>query len=657
VLLDDATGTERVVATAKARTRRDLSVGIAEAIDRLLASRPTQASQIAQVSLVSLSTTLATNALVEGTGGRAALVFIGFGPGELERGGLGPALGDAPVLFVDGGHDSMGAERHPFDGTDLARRAAELDVDAFAVTGQFSVRNPAHELAARQALAATGKPVVCGHELSAGLNGPKRALTCLLNARLLGLIDELCRAAAQILSDRGIDAPLMVVRGDGSLVSAPFVRERPIETVLSGPAASMIGAAWLTGIDDLVVSDIGGTTTDVGLLVNGRPTVAAEGALVGGHRTMVEAVEMFTVGLGGDSHVTIDVRSATPSIVLGPRRVTPLAVLANDHRDLVVSVLGGRRFPFRDHDVTFIRLIGAPHPADGPVVERLAAETGGLHDGWMPLDRVATTGLAASAARSLVAKGQAELAAFTPTDAAHVLGLMSGGDTEAATAAAELMAAAPGAGGEPVSPDGRAFARWVVDTVIHRSAETVLRAAVTADGLAATTIDGELVQRALRQERGATALTIAPTARLAAIGASAATYYPGVGQRLATDCIVPDHAEVANAVGAAVGQVRVSRTVTVSQPSRGQYRVHHQLAGDDLGNLEPAIELAVQLIEAEARTDAAAAGATVNAIDVATDVQRRTAMVNGRELFVEAAVTAVASGPPATVDANPTAVR
>ena len=175
---------EGVLAKAKARTRSDLSIGIAEALDQVLeanGSRPAANP----ISLVSLSTTLATNALVEGVGGRVALVFIGFAPAELDRGGLRQALGDAPIIMAEGGHDSYGNEVAPFDIDLLTLEAAALQVDAFAVAGQFSVRNPTHELAAREALMTLGKPVACGHELSAKLNGPKRALTCLLNARLI----------------------------------------------------------------------------------------------------------------------------------------------------------------------------------------------------------------------------------------------------------------------------------------------------------------------------------------------------------------------------------------------------------------------------------------------------------------------------------------
>src|SRR6185436_6593366 len=102
------------------------------------------------------------------------------------------------------------------------------------VTAQFATRNPAHEIAARDVLrAVTGLPVTCGHELSARLNGPRRALTSVLNARLIGLIAGLIAAAERIMDDHGIIAPLMVVRGDGALMTATMAKARPIETILS----------------------------------------------------------------------------------------------------------------------------------------------------------------------------------------------------------------------------------------------------------------------------------------------------------------------------------------------------------------------------------------------------------------------------------------
>src|SRR5690606_5110038 len=168
-------------------------------------------------------------------------------------------------------------------------------VSGFAVCAYFAVRNPAHELSVSEAIRQrTGLPVTASHELTSKLGGPRRALTTLLNARLISMIDRLIDATEGFLEKRGIAAPLMVVRGDGALITSEFARARPIETILSGPAASLVGARHMTGLDDAVVSDIGGTTTDIAVLDGGRLRLDPDGATVGGLRTMVEAVAMRT---------------------------------------------------------------------------------------------------------------------------------------------------------------------------------------------------------------------------------------------------------------------------------------------------------------------------------------------------------------------------
>ena len=241
VIVDEAA--DLVIGKAKSlTTRADLALGIGRAVDAALAGAGVAAKDVA---LVSLSTTLATNALVEGQGGRVALIVIGFDADDLERGGLVEALKGDPVIRIAGGHTHAGTEAAPLDLAPLEAEVATLgaQVMGFAVAARFATRNPAHEAAARALIRrVTGRPVTCSHELSAQLNGPKRALTAVLNARLIGMIDRLVAACERHLEAVGIHAPLMVVRGDGALIAGAMVRERQIETILSSPAASIVGA-------------------------------------------------------------------------------------------------------------------------------------------------------------------------------------------------------------------------------------------------------------------------------------------------------------------------------------------------------------------------------------------------------------------------------
>ncbi len=648
-----------VLAWAKTRTRTDLTLGIREALNQL-------APDPDEISLVSLSTTLATNALVEGVGGRVGLVLIGFDDEALQRAGLAEALGKDPVIKVDGGHDSYGVEAAPLDLTALQAAVADLDVDSFAVAAHFSVRNPDHELAARDFLATTGRPVACSHELSARLNGPKRALTCLLNARLLPLITDLCAAARLIMSELSIDAPLMLVRGDGSLVSADFALARPIETILSGPAASLVGAGYLRGSDELstssttagtvlgtrntvMVSDIGGTTTDIGLVVGGRPSINPDGAVVGGHHTMVEAVDMFTVGLGGDSEIHIN-RSVPASLRLGPRRVTPVSLAAMDDPDTVKRAMSARRAPFREEHVQFVRptgRTGTTSKRDERLLQKMTdrSETNGAI--WHPFDEIVTSSMENSAVWSLVRTGLAQIAGFTPSDASHVLGYQETWDHDAALTAANIMASIGDNRGDPLGENPRAFSQWVVDQLIHQSAEAVLAVALEADGIGADSVNHPLVQRALADPPTLARVTVGSQIDVVGLGASAATYYPAVAKKVGTNGIIPPYAQVANAVGAVVGQVRIAAQCTISQPSKGKFRIHWP-GVDDRADQQPAIDDAIAALTKHVNAQAEEAGA--DEVSISNRVELKTANVEGKEVLVEGLVEVVAVGRPKFAD-------
>ncbi len=327
VLVDHASGA--VLASAKAlTTHHDLSVGIGQA---MAAAFDGQTASPAEVSLVALSTTLATNAIVEGQGSPVCLLLIGYDPELIRQYGFERDLVTENVVYLRGGHDGAGNEGEPLDET--AAREAILAwrdrVDAFAVSGYFGVRNPAHERRGRALVEElTALPVACGHELTTRLNAVRRATTAALNARLIPLLQELIVTVRRTLQGLDIAAPLMVVKGDGSLVRAEWAKRRPIETILSGPAASVVGAWHLAGRRDVWVVDVGGTTTDIAALRDGCPRLNPEGAQVGEWRTMVEAADVHTVGLGGDSHVRLDKGGR---LVIGPRRVVPLCLLASEH--------------------------------------------------------------------------------------------------------------------------------------------------------------------------------------------------------------------------------------------------------------------------------------------------------------------------------------
>ncbi|MEO0622866.1 MAG: hydantoinase/oxoprolinase family protein [Pseudomonadota bacterium] len=624
-------------------TPGDLSVGIGDAMAGAIAA---SAIDPARIGLVSLSTTLATNALVEGQGRPAALVMIGFSEADAARQGLSDGLGRDPLVCVAGGHDALGSPLAPLDEASLLRALDTLpaSVEAIAVCGQFAVRNPEHERRARQLIRERRAiPVTCSHELTAEIGGPRRALTALLNARLTALIDDLIEASLALTEASAIQAPLMVVRGDGALVAAAYARERPIETILSGPAASLVGAGWLTGSPDAVVSDIGGTTTDIAVLRSGRPRLDPQGARVGGHQTLVEAVAMRTHGLGGDSIVDV-VDGSMPSLLsLGPRRAVPLSVLAQQAPKAVHQALDEALAATRVEAAAGRFYVGAGAASGADEIEEELLQQ--LSDGPLPAAAVEGNRKRAAAARRLATQARIRMAAFTPTDAAHVLGLAESADTTAARKGAALFARRRGADGRPMAASPEALAEAVLARLVRRSAEHVLEAALAEDGLSLDGVaNASLAAAALEGRQGIVAPALPLTVPLIGLGAGARVYYPRVGKMLRVETAVPEHADVANALGAVVGGVQISRRSSVSVPSEGRFRAHLPAGPVDYPDADAAEAALAAALEAEVRAAAVTAGA--DAPEIARQTDRREATIEGRTVLVEAVITVTATGRP-----------
>jgi N-methylhydantoinase A/oxoprolinase/acetone carboxylase beta subunit len=650
VLLQDE---DKVLATAKAlTTRHDLAVGIGEAIDAVLRDSGVLPGQIA---MASLSTTLATNALVEGQGGRVALVSIGFDEADLKRQGLEDSLKGDPVIKIKGGHGHAGHEAHPLDLAELKRalQSVAAGVSGFAVASHFATRNPAHEIAARDLIIAeTGKPVSCSHELSAKLNGPKRAMTAVLNARLIGMIDHLISAAEGLLKNRGIDAPLMVVRGDGALVSSAMARLKPIETILSGPAASLVGARWLTGETDALVSDIGGTTTDVAVLRDGRPKIDPMGARVGAFRTMVEAVAMRTTGLGGDSQVHIAREGLTAGVFLGPRRLMPISLCAVTWPDLVLRALERQMALERigDMDGQFVMpVLGRDRTAEGlsdreqRILERIGGQA-------QEMGLVVSNRMELSALDRLVSRGLVMMSGITPSDASHVLGTQDGWNAQAADLALALFARKRTGAGNRLADGSQTLAKMIVDQLTHQTVEALLTVAFSEDGndwggLAPEALARHiLVREGLGHHRGLMSIDAGLNLPLVGLGASAPNYYVAVGKRLNTKMILPEHAGVANALGAVVGQISMRLSGTITSPSEGRFRVHFTDGPQDYSSADAALDALETDLKSRATDQARQAGA--EDVRVTTERDIRQSDVEGRAVFVEAEIRVAASGRP-----------
>ncbi len=604
--------TNEVLASAKALTTRgDLAVGVCEAMERVL-SALSDDDAAAQVRLVSVSTTLATNAVVEGHGSPVCVVLVGFDETMVQRSGLSSAFPGLVIERIAGGHDHNGGEVEKLDTGALADVVAKhaSGVEAFAVASQFAVRNPAHELAARDFI--TGKtslPVTVSTELASALDAPRRALTAALNARLISRISLLIKAVQHAMTRFGIDAPLMMTKGDGSLARAESVALRPIETVLSGPAASLVGAATLSGLSDFILSDMGGTTTDLGVLENGRPQVNEQGADVGGWRTMVQAIDVRTLGLGGDSEVAFDIKGVA---TVGARRSVPVSLIASrfprvmqqledDISDAESGSMAGQFVM-----LPLGRVAGDVQPAglskrEQELLESITTEPSALR-------QLAAGSGAHRTLEALSRKGHVQLAGFTPSDAAHVLGLQNNWSREAAVLAAQLLVRnvfqkAPS--DELVTQ----LAQRVWEETVRLTGRAVLETALGHHAIEPGNAGG-LIDVVCRGEgrRSLARVSISPEVPVVAVGGPVKIYYPEVGKRLECEMVFPNSCEVANAVGAATGLIARTVTIEVNGNGAGVFRVHGPHSVTQFASASDAIDEANRLARETAGAQVSAMG-------------------------------------------------
>ena len=637
-------GTHRILASAKSiTTKGNLALGVgdamAAAVGKLAGKVKTE-----DIRLVCVSTTLATNAVVEGHGNAAGVILIGFDDAMVAKTGIANAFPGLPIARIDGGHDHNGEAVKPLDVAALTAAVESMSpqVTAFAIAAAFAVRNNAHEVAARDLIARlTGKPVTLSSELSNALDAPRRALTALLNARLISRITHLIEAVRAAMDGLGIKGGLMVVKGDGTLASAETVALRPIETVLSGPAASLVGAKWLASCDDFILSDIGGTTTDVAILSGGRPQVAPQGAEVGGWRTMVKAIDVKTIGLGGDSEVQLD---GLGNLIIGPQRAVPVSLLAERFpvtqdlldADLAETEGGSMLGKF------LVRPFGDKGGASVGVTEREAEILARIGNEPVPLRRIAVSSAAQRTVVSLRRKGLLQYCCFTPSDSALVLGLQDNWPTSAAVKAARLMARFRMMK-MPDDTETQSFCREVWHKTVSLSARIILETAMGPKDKDSAVWDAVCEGRG---KVGLARVSLSPSVPIVAVGGPAKVYYEEVAKRLDCEVIFAPFCDVANAVGAAAGQVADKVTLTVEGDGNGAFRIHGDGGTHLFGSGKLAMAEAVKLAEAHALSQARSRGAVDPKITLSVE-KNLLPDAKDDDGLLTATVTAEAIGQPA----------
>jgi N-methylhydantoinase A/oxoprolinase/acetone carboxylase beta subunit len=520
VLMDTATR-EIVLWAKETTTHHDLGIGVGLALEKLLAGGVSPGD----IERLAVSTTLATNAIVEGRGARVGLFVFGY-----VRHFKLPIVAN---IFLKGGHTITGKEDEPLDVEGLVDTIQGLkdEVDSYAVCGAMAIKNPAHELVGEEAISMLdpGKPVFCSHKVSDHPGMRARAATACLHAKLMPLMVGFLSSIQLSMLKLKLSCPVTIICGNGRGASLDLAVERAAITMASGPAAT----AWFgstAGEPTALVVDVGGTTTDVCMIREGRPVLSEEGCLIGQWQTHVEAIDMYTAGGGGDSHI---ICSPKKTIVLQTTRVQPLAMtpdlpdpatwLGCGTKSAIVLPVAGLDEKIVGNDPILCRLQqGAASP------EMLARDT--------PFSGIALE----KKLEQLVYLQQIQMAGFTPTDALHVLGRLELGNTDHARTGAEVLAA-------ELDIDVTTFCKqviWETEKTIENIILDYLGRKIWPDGQATPFLN--------RRNNELFSLAFSVKIPIIGIGAAARMLLPGVAEHLQTTVHFPQYYEVGNAIGAAL---------------------------------------------------------------------------------------------------------
>jgi N-methylhydantoinase A/oxoprolinase/acetone carboxylase beta subunit len=366
-----------------------------------------------------------------------------------------------------------------------------------------------------------------------------------------------------------------------------------------------VGAAWLSGYEaqnqSFIISDIGGTTTDIAVMQAGKVQLNLDGAQVGSFRTMVQAVDVTTEGLGGDTAVEInDLRQlifasykAVPLSLLAVRQPEVLIQLEQQLQDSMIDSMHGSfvLLPFASQSKAFLLPRDASEQ-ERSVLNTLLAE----HPKPLPLRQLARSSSAQRAIKKLVGAGTIQIAQITPSDAAHVTGQQQNWSAQAARLGL-LIACKRRDMSTPTMELAEELAQQIVSETVRRSCQAVLRCALPPEISVSTPILRAVSEGKPRQ--GLVKLGVQLALPLLAVGGPARVYYPAVGERLQTPLHFVTHAEVANAVGAAVAPIREHRHAVVLGDGSGVFRLQSNFANEVFQEPRQALDRAWQLMRAD----------------------------------------------------------
>ncbi len=584
VIYDFETG--QVLSRAKTlTTHHDLKVGITEALRQLPEDLLRQCRQAA------LSTTLATNACVENLGGKGKIIFLGVSRkvfNETWRSYGFRSLDD--ILLVDCKilPDPAASQEPDWELLRSKLPAFLENCDCVSIVQLFSAdHGGAYELRTKELIREFPQfrdiPVILGNTLFADRNAIRRGAGALLNARLVPVVRAFMEAIREVFTSMDLQMPIAIIRSDGSQMSEAFAEERPVETLLCGPAASVIGACTLSDTPNAIVVDMGGTTTDIALVKNHIVRRAESGIQVGDWKTFVKGLYVDTFGLGGDTRIYYD---RGGRIHLAKTRVQPLCTLAAEYPQVLEELRtldeSGRLNVSPLHEY-FILLKDIEDDDSGRFYRSERALCSALKEGPLSYEKacsvmgkdIYTADFSRlESARVILRCG------LTPTDFMHIRGDFNAFSTEASRHAASFFVRSCEA--ESIE----ALAQKAYDLVTERLYKNIVRILLITEcgPLSKAPFDGQMKdlidhawKLACKGRRSSSCFLpgiFETHAKLVGVGAPTHIFLPRVAKMLRTKAVLPQHAAVANAVGAITGQVTSVEEVNLTP-----------VAGDDYGRV------------------------------------------------------------------------
>jgi N-methylhydantoinase A/oxoprolinase/acetone carboxylase beta subunit len=436
----------------------------------------------------------------------------------------------------------------------------------------------------------------------------------------------------------------MVVKSDGSLMPIMAARERPIETLLSGPAASVAGAYFLTESEDALIVDMGGTTTDSALISGGAIRISEKGATVGKYQTHVRALDIRTTALGGDSLIALRQRG----VRIGPLRVAPVSWLISIHPEGVRALEWIEKhlhlFFVSTRGMDLLTLTRQEprvslSEAESRIIELLRGRPYSLHE---LACRLGSTGWHLLPLRRLEANHLIQRCGLTPTDLLHVTGHLDLWNIEGAHKICDLF-------GRLSDMETRVFVNTVMEVIVRKLAVILLKGQVFEE-IDHEELDGspsELarVENVMAGGSEGYRVRVALHRPVIGVGAAVRPFLPRAAELLETESVIPPHADVANAIGAITGSVSVRKQVRISSDSTGCYKVCGFPGAPCFDSLESAHDFAEQELRRIVSGMARDAGTSERQVEIISEDRSFETIATG-ETLLERKLEASLSGKP-----------